>query len=210
MGRVEVFPKQDRLVHGECGNFINLPLFGALVESGKTVFVDDAFTPVKNQWAYLASVKVSVPGEIVEQSVVASEPLTTPSHVITPPSAAEPGFLWHTYGLPPCSQRMLAAGVGEFQRVACFRLAVALRLAGLPRDAVLAVLSSWGQKNAPTDGKQRISVGEITAQVNSAFRARMYRGYGCSDPAIRQFCARECRLHPARIESDRSSSVGGS
>lgn len=42
---VEVFPKQDRLASGEFGNFINLPLFDRLVPEGRTVFVDQAFTP---------------------------------------------------------------------------------------------------------------------------------------------------------------------
>ena len=37
----EIFPKQDGLrVYAQFGNFINAPLFGALVKHGKTVFID--------------------------------------------------------------------------------------------------------------------------------------------------------------------------
>lgn len=47
----EIFPKQDSLRSSVTyGNFINAPLFGALVPKGKTVFVDpDTFNPYPDQ-----------------------------------------------------------------------------------------------------------------------------------------------------------------
>jgi hypothetical protein len=46
----EVFPKQDSLdTNVTYGNFINAPLFGALVSKGRTIFVDPA-DPTKPCW----------------------------------------------------------------------------------------------------------------------------------------------------------------
>ena len=51
------FPNQDTMPRGGFGNLIALPLQKRPRESGNSVFVDDAFEPFEDQWAFLASVK---------------------------------------------------------------------------------------------------------------------------------------------------------
>ena len=54
----EFFPKQNSLESSnlQFGNFINAPLFGALVPKGKTVFIDPTtFKPYQDQWVFLRS-----------------------------------------------------------------------------------------------------------------------------------------------------------
>jgi len=48
------FPNQDILTDGGFGNLIALPLQAKPRESGNSVFVDENFEPVPDQWAYLA------------------------------------------------------------------------------------------------------------------------------------------------------------
>ncbi len=50
-------PNQDYLPEGGLGNLIALPLQGKARKNGNSVFVDDAFQPYSDQWAYLHDVK---------------------------------------------------------------------------------------------------------------------------------------------------------
>ena len=50
-----LFPNQDTLPKGGFGNLIALPLQKQARLSGNSLFVDDAFCPYDDQWAYLAS-----------------------------------------------------------------------------------------------------------------------------------------------------------
>lgn len=50
-----LFPNQDTLPQGGFGNLIALPLQRAPRDAGNSVFVDDRFEPVADQWAFLAS-----------------------------------------------------------------------------------------------------------------------------------------------------------
>lgn len=52
-----LFPTQDTLSKDGLGNLIALPLQGAAVARGNSVFVDEEFRPHPDQWAYLSSVK---------------------------------------------------------------------------------------------------------------------------------------------------------
>lgn len=51
------FPSQDTMPTGGFGNLIALPLQRRPRESGNSVFVDDAFCPYDDQWAFLAAVQ---------------------------------------------------------------------------------------------------------------------------------------------------------
>jgi superfamily II DNA or RNA helicase/very-short-patch-repair endonuclease len=51
-----LFPNQDTMPHGGFGNLIALPLQRASRKQDNTVFVDTAFVPWSDQWAFLASV----------------------------------------------------------------------------------------------------------------------------------------------------------
>lgn len=56
------FPSQDYLPEGGLGNLVALPLQGKARKNGNSVFVDETFTPIEDQWTYLLNVeKVSEP-----------------------------------------------------------------------------------------------------------------------------------------------------
>lgn len=61
-----LFPTQDTLSKDGLGNLIALPLQGAAVVQGNSVFVDESFCPYPDQWAYLSCVK-QASAEDVEQ-----------------------------------------------------------------------------------------------------------------------------------------------
>jgi len=52
-----LFPNQDTLPKGGLGNLIALPLQRRARDQGNSVFVDDAFQPHPDQWAFLASIR---------------------------------------------------------------------------------------------------------------------------------------------------------
>ncbi len=52
-----LFPNQDTLPKGGFGNLIALPLQGRARKVGNSVFVDEAFQPWPDQWAYLSSIE---------------------------------------------------------------------------------------------------------------------------------------------------------
>lgn len=193
--RVEVFPKHDRLdAHTPYGNYINAPLFGGLVAKGRMLFVEpgDPTQPCRDQWTLLETaqrIKESVLDTIIEVNELRRNAPRPPAP--TPPGKAEKQS---SFGLPPCTRRMLAEGVTEYQRVSCFRLAVQLKRIGVPFDLTVAALSTWAAKNRPTDGKQIITELEISKQASSAYSGA-YRCCGCEDPAVKPFCDPSCPVH---------------
>ena len=98
---------------------------------------------------------------------------------------------------------MLEEGVGQFQRVACFRLAVQLRRIGMPYDLAVSTLLAWSMKNRPRDGKRIITETEVKAQTAHAY-LKEYRGYGCEEPAIAPFCDPACPIFPRREDGQRT------
>ena len=194
----EVFPKQDMidLSRDEYGNFINLPLFGRLVMEGRTVFVDprNGLRPVPNQWEHLEAVN-PVAESLLDEIIEVNEIEVGEGKNSRSPSVL--GTFQPARTLPPCARRMLE-GVTENQRVSCFRLAVHLRKVGLPYDLAVAALSEWSRKNRPVDGKRIITHCEIKAQVASAFLKEEYRGCGCEEPAVQQFCEPSCPIFPRK------------
>ncbi len=194
----EIFPKQDALdEHTQYGNFINAPLFGALVPKGRTVFVDPAqpAQPHPNQWELLASIQrveearlddiiagCNLDRQICEDGDIQST---------DPPARA--GVLVQSFGLPPCARRMLTEGVSNQQRVSCFRLAIHLKRAGIPFDLAVTMLHAWAGKNTPRDGKRVISDQEIHQQTKDAYE-KPYRSCGCEEPAVVPYCDSHCPL----------------
>jgi hypothetical protein len=190
----EIFPKQDLLHNGASyGNFINTPLFGGLVPSGKTVFVDPhTLKPYPDQWAILESIN-RVSEQVLDDIIEIND-------LVTPPTQSKPSpYNSHAdninrFCLPPCAQKMLRDGVTHFQRVSCFRLAVHLKRQGLPFDVAVAALKVWGLKNKPLGGKQIITEHEIVEQTSCAY-SKNYRGFGCQSEAVAPFCHSECPIH---------------
>ncbi|MCY2928069.1 MAG: hypothetical protein NTV86_00970, partial [Planctomycetota bacterium] len=198
----EVFPRQDSLGEGvQYGNFINAPLFGALVPQGRTVFVDpDAdFKPYPNQWDVLARiqrVEESRLDEIIEINDLGQR------RAGSVPPADKNRHTSSFHGLLPCAQRMLAEGVTGYQRIACFRLAIQLKKVGLSVASTVAVLLDWSSRNRPGNGKGKISEAEVREQTTWAYR-RNYRSCGCEEPAISAYCDPSCPLK--RSEGDGAS-----
>jgi superfamily II DNA or RNA helicase/very-short-patch-repair endonuclease len=67
-----LFPNQDTIPHGGFGNLIALPLQRAARKQDNTVFLDSAFVPWVDQWAFLASVR-KIARSQVEQIVEDAE-----------------------------------------------------------------------------------------------------------------------------------------
>jgi hypothetical protein len=67
-----LFPNQDMMPHGGFGNLIGLPLQRAARKQDNTVFLDGAFVPWTDQWAFLASVR-KIARSQVEQIVEDAE-----------------------------------------------------------------------------------------------------------------------------------------
>ena len=195
---VEVFPKQDSLNgNASYGNFINAPLFGALVPQGRTVFVnaENSLGPYPSQWDFLESIQ-RVSEKTLDEIIEANQ-LTNEGAVTNAPDASLSARCAGLIGLPPCARRMLSEGVTHEQRVACFRLAVHLKRVGIPYDMAVASLRIWARKNKPNGNKRIISDQEILAQISYAY-AREYRGSGCDQPAIAPFCSPTCALFQKR------------
>ena len=206
----ETFPKHDRL---DCrtafGNYIYAPLFGTLVQHGRTVFLDpnNGFTPCPDQWRVLASFERVSEQQLDDLIEINGLKAAT---VSAPVQRAEPGTLGPTtsFGLPHCARRMLAEGVTDYQRVSCFRLAVHLKNAGIPHDIAVASLFAWAAKNHPTDGKRIITPDEVRSQARAAYHG-VYRSYGCEDPAVAPFCEPHCPVLRSSAHHATPRSSGG-
>jgi len=204
MEGTELFPKQDRLGdHARYGNFINAPLFGALVPMGRAVFLDEknSFRPHANQWALLDNVE-RVTEAVLDDILETIDLADLDSSRVSRTAESGPGS-GNAFGLPPCAQRMLADGVNAYQRTTCFRLAVHLKKAGIPEDIALAGLEAWAEKNQPDAGKRTITHTEIAQQTHCAY-AKSYRACGCEDPAVRPYCHWSCPLRGHRDGSLRN------
>lgn len=59
-----MFPNQDTVPKGGFGNLIALPLQGAARKQGNSVFVDNAFRPYPDPWAFLASIRRIAPARL--------------------------------------------------------------------------------------------------------------------------------------------------
>jgi len=199
---VEIFPKQDVLDENIAyGNFINAPLFGALVPRARTVFVHPARPrqPYADQWELLSGVQriqeTRLDAAIRRYDVDEPDQANQTSESTGPSNDA--GGLTMSFGLPPCAQRMLADGVPDQQRVRCFRLAVDLKRAGVPFDLAVTLLRAWARKNRPQNGKRIITSREIEEQAKGAYE-KPYRSCGCEDPAVATYCDEGCPLYAHR------------
>ena len=189
----EVFPKRDSLDNKvSYGNFINAPLFGTSVADGRTVFVDPAngYNPYPNQWDLLAGVE-KINESKLDSIIVDLDIMSTPKTALEQSIDSDN----RTYfSLPHCARRILAEGIDSYQRLACFRLAVSLKRAGLPFDVAVAALKAWSLKNKPQGDKRIITEAEIISQTRSAYK-NDYRSYGCESPAIAPYCDHQCPIY---------------
>jgi hypothetical protein len=191
----EVFPKQDRLEgNARFGNFLNAPMFGAILPLGRTVFIDPdgGLQPFPDQWEFLRNVE-RVPESLLDEILEVNGPAIGAQECPPRPgpyASVPPRF----FGLVPCAQRMLSEGVDGNQRVACFHLALQLKKSGLPFDLAVVCLEAWALKNRPSDGKGVITRAEIVSQTRFAY-SRNYSGCGCEQPAVMPYCDLNCPIN---------------
>jgi hypothetical protein len=188
---VEVFPKQDRVdIKNSYGNFINAPLFGKAVQNGRTILIDpgNGLEPVMNPWQALQDVARINENHL--DDLIDLNDLALPAK---PPKRKGDQESGKFYSLPSCIKNLLEAGTNYDQRIATFRLAVNLKWVGIPQDLAQSLLLEWRIKNKPSNAKQIITIAEVDAQVNWAFQ-KNYRGIGCEEPVIRQFCQKSCQI----------------
>src|SRR2546428_237378 len=104
-----LFPNQDTMPHGGFGNLIALPLQRAARKQDNTVFLDSAFVPWTDQWAFLASVR-KIGRSQVEWIVENAERCGRILGVRLPPQDDDETEPW---ALPPSRHRRDGPIVGE-------------------------------------------------------------------------------------------------
>ncbi len=104
-----LFPNQDTMPQGGFGNLIALPLQKRPREQGNSVFLDDAFAPWADQWAFLASVRKMSRAQ-VEEIVQEAERRGRILGVRLPPQDDEDDEPWTA---PPSRHRKEPPIVGE-------------------------------------------------------------------------------------------------
>ncbi len=191
-GAIEVFPKRDGLDDNvSYGNFINAPLFYPFTKVQRTVFInpENGYQPFEDQWQVLSHIqKIS---EIKLGCLI--EKLGLNSHSKFKFSTGSKISSHGYYTLPPCKQKMLEYGVTQYQRLACYRIAISLKCAGMPFDKAVYTLKSWALKNRPSNNKRIITEKEIIAQTQSAYKGK-YRNIGCECPSVVPFCDNTCQI----------------
>ena len=86
------FPNQDTMPAGGFGNLIALPLQNRPRENGNSVFIDDAFCPYEDQWAYLSTIGRLSRTELL--SMVAEAAAVGPIIGVRLPVTEEDGEPW--------------------------------------------------------------------------------------------------------------------
>ena len=80
-----MFPNQDTLPRGGFGNLIALPLQKVPRAAGHAIFLDDAFVPFEDQWAFLGKVP-SIPANRIEEIATQAQQAGRILPIRTPPS----------------------------------------------------------------------------------------------------------------------------
>ncbi len=190
---VEVFPKQVTVDGDGLGNFVWLPLHGASVKEGRTLFLnisEDKWPPYPDQAAFLASVpKVS---EATLDAIIADKGIQAPTERKAPAAnngdgASSAGTT--TLPLPPCAAKAYAEGITSPGRSdwAHF-LARHFRRRGLPEEAAVRLLLDWNQKNKP----EPLPPDKIAASAHTAY-SKEYTSLGCEYlKGAREICGDAC------------------
>lgn len=187
---IEVFPKQDEILSGSFGNFINAPLFGNAVKKSRTVFLDPAnnFQQIQDPWELLQNLSRHTESQLDELIKLNDLTSQQKNHTTQQKHPSQNG-----YPLPVCIRTLLTSGTRFNQRIAAFRLAVNLKRLGLPQDLVTSLLLEWRLKNQPNVDKRIITIQEVESQVDWAFQ-KPYTGIGCEEGVISQYCESSCQI----------------
>jgi len=106
-----LFPNQDTMPKGGFGNLIALPLQREARQLGNTVFLDEAFEPWPDQWAFLSKIQSIAPDVVCHLA----EEATRRGTVIglrTPDAAGEDNAdPWNSPSKPASKQKILAVSL---------------------------------------------------------------------------------------------------
>jgi putative DNA primase/helicase len=200
----EIFPKQNSIKQNGnygFGNYIYLPLFGADVPNGRTVFLDsnNGYKPHPDQWAFLQSIERVTPtkieeliemGEIEPEEQADFEPEEIQGLGESP---GNEGTTEEYNDMLPCVPKMMQGVSKGCRDVVAFTLAKHFRNEKkFPQEATLTILQMWNQKNTPP-----LENGTIGKKVASAYTGKGRKGYtslGCDDDLIKPFCEDNCPI----------------
>ena len=175
IGKVEIFPKQQRVPEGSYGNLIKLP--GLHRKSGKfsTFFTTDI---EPSSFAVLDGLR-PVPESVFSAAVDEARRHRRRSHATTRCHGQHhsvPG------GELPCITR-ISSGVDQGRRnTSAFILALHLKCCRLPAQLIHGSLAQWNKRNRPP-----LADSELRSIVNRALRPQ-YPGFSCASPDVQPFC----------------------
>lgn len=187
---LELFPRVDRLAIGTYGNFINLPLYGGEVATGRTAFYRHDASGIPSTIEFDPDrIAASANRESSLNELIENLGTTRPD--LTPYERGEVDApkIRRLDGLLPCASRMLKSGArGDVGPEWAFRLAVHFRRNGMDANASVALLAEWNAQFCipPIDG------GKLLSAVASAYSdAQRCASLGCDVEAVLPVCARE-------------------
>lgn len=200
---LEVFPKQDGIAEGDgLGNFVWLPLQGASVKEGRTLFLDidqSQWPPYPDQAAFLDTI-AKIPEALLDQ-IIAKKGIQRPAAPPTPPPSNGKGAFAEdmtTLCLPPCAAWAYTEGITSPGRGnwAHF-LARHFRRRGLPEEATVQLLLAWNQKNKPAP----LPADEVRSHAHSAYM-KEYTSLGCETlQGAQERCGDACPVKVKHTEN---------
>lgn len=192
-----LFPSQDTMPRGGFGNLIALPLQREARQQGHSVFVDDAFIPHTDQWAFLAAVQRVTPSAVESLARDAVRTGNVLGVRTASPDDEEPGLPWNrppsgstaqppiTSPLPPVVRGTLA------QR--CF-----IEKAGLPPSMLtqLKRLAAFQNPEFYKRQKMRLSTALTPRVISCSTDVASFKALprGCTQDAVRLFADHGVRL----------------
>lgn len=184
-----VFPSQDYLPEGGFGNLVALPLQGKARKNGNSVFVDETFTSIEDQWAYLLNVrKVSEP--FIDE-VLALHGLSSELGELSTTSESKP---WET----PVPQKITNEDFPE--EVACIKSdRLYVSLTGVSGKALNHIKRIASFRNPEFYAKQgmRLSTYNIPRVISCADVLEEFVALprGCEDAIVQLLMANHVRYH---------------
>jgi putative DNA primase/helicase len=170
----EVFPKQNSIKHDGnygFGNYIYLPLFGADVPNGRTVFLDptNGYKPHSDQWAFLQSIEKVTPqhlGEVMETNLIDFVIDTMPEEAEPSKTEAEKSFDPNEAAEYYLKRALTQADIGKRNDTG-FWLACQLRDLGLLEAEVGLYMRRYTQ--GVPQGEELYTEKEAQATLKSAY-----------------------------------------
>ena len=189
-----IFPNQDTMPKGGFGNLIALPLQHGPRAAGNSVFVDDAFEPHADQWAYLSSVEPIPAERVVAEAArarVGGRTPVLPSAGRDEATAGDPSQPWSLYApevtVPQPAPCAVAGAGGTVEVVLGNRVYVDTEPLPAPLLGRLVRLAAFANSKFSAAQRMRLSVHGIPRVISCAERSGRYLALprGCREAAMR-------------------------